>query len=150
VYYNTTGVVVNGNVRQRPKICGYLRVDTVGGFDPNHPLRMIHRVFECAEPSVWMGCNKLLVRGIVARTERPDCYLVIARSAVNGHLVVGNQGWRSPDSWLLAFSEAAGQQEAMLLLTAYSWIQTDLGKFIVNTPEQRPWEGRLVLCTGDY
>src|SRR6266536_5772771 len=57
VYYNTTGVIVRGNVRQRPQICGYARFDAVGGFNPNFPARMINRVFECAEPSVWMGFN---------------------------------------------------------------------------------------------
>jgi hypothetical protein len=40
VYYNTTVVVVNGNVRQRPKICGYARFDVIGGFDPNHPCEL--------------------------------------------------------------------------------------------------------------
>ena len=70
VYYNTTGVAVRGKVRQRPQICGYARFDTVGGFDPNHPSRMIGRVFECAEPSVWMGHNKLLFRRILSAAWR--------------------------------------------------------------------------------
>jgi len=67
VYYNTTGVVMNSNVRQRPQICGYARFDAVGGFDPNHLSKMIDRVFECAEPSVWMGCNKLLFKATAQR-----------------------------------------------------------------------------------
>jgi hypothetical protein len=145
VYYNTTGVVVNGNVRQRPKICGYTRFDVVGGFDPNHPLRMIHRVFECAEPSVWMGCNKLLFRRLLTIKERPDRHLVVTRSSTHGPLRVGNGHWRSPDSWLIAFSEDGGQQEAMLLLGPNGWIQTDLGMFALEIPEPRPWEARLVF-----
>jgi hypothetical protein len=145
VYYNTTGVLVNGNVRQRPKICGYARFDVVGGFDPNHPLRMIHRVFECAEPSVWMGCNKLLFRRLLTTKERPDRYLVIARSSTYGPLRVGNGQWRSPDGWLIAFSEDGGQQEAMLLLGSNGWIQTDLGIFVLATPELRAWEARFVF-----
>ena len=80
VYYNTTGILVRGQVRQRPQICGYARFDNVGGFDPNHPLRMIGRVFECAEPSVWMGNNKLLFRRILNGAEGPDCFLVVAKS----------------------------------------------------------------------
>ena len=145
VYYNTTGVVVNGIVRQRQRICGYARFDVVGGFDPNHPSRMIHRVFECAEPSVWMGCNKLLFRRLLTTMEHPAGYLVIARSSTHGPLHIGNRQWRSPDSWLIAFSEDGGQQEAMLLLGSHGWIQTDLGIFVLEIPEQRGWEARLVL-----
>jgi hypothetical protein len=145
VYYNTTGIVVNGNVRQRPKICGYARFDVVGGFDPNHPLRMIHRVFECAEPSVWMGCNKLLFRRLLTTKERPDRHLVVARSSAHGLLRVGNRHWRSPDSWLIAFSEDGGQQEAMLLLGSHGWIQTDLGIFVLEISEQGASEARFVF-----
>ena len=62
----------------------------VGGFDPNHPSRMINRVFECAEPSVWMGYNKLLFRRMLNGGECPDCFLVVAKSELVGRLAVGN------------------------------------------------------------
>src|SRR5271165_3169364 len=65
-YYNTTGVEVSGSVRQRPQIVGYARFNGRGGFDPNHPSRMINRVFECADPCVWMGQNKLLFKRMLA------------------------------------------------------------------------------------
>ena len=146
VYYNTTGIVVNGRVRQRPKVCGYARFDSVGGFDPNRPSGMIHRVFECADPCLWTGCNKLLFRRILRAREAPDYYLVLARSGTNGNLQIGKEGWRSPDSWLLSFSEGAGQQEAMLLLPPGGWMQTDVGRFALHIPEQQPWKARLVLC----
>ncbi len=148
VYYNTTGVVVNGEVRQRPKIAGYARFDAIGGFDPNHPSRMINRVFECAEPSVWMGCNKLLFRRIVHST-RPDQYFIVIRSETFGHWAVSKGPWRSPESWLIAFSVCAEQQEAMLLLSSDGWIQTEIGRFIFKVSEERPWEGRLVLCSAN-
>ena len=146
VYYNTTGLIVNGRVRQRPKICGYLRFDTIGGFDAHHPFRMIHRIFECADPSTWNGCNKLLFERIVGGNQRPERYLVVVRSDLNGHLRVGEEDWRSPESWLIAFSECARQQEALMLLGSNDWVQTDVGKFVLQTSEQRPSEARLVLC----
>ena len=149
VYYNTTGVLVDGRVRQRPQICGYARFDSSGGFDPNHPSKMINRIFECAEPCVWMGCNKLLFRQIIHTRDRPECYLVIARFEFTGRMYVGKEGWRSSGSWLIAFSEDAGQQEAMLLLPASGWIRTDLGKFVLKRGNKRPWEVRLVLCTDE-
>lgn len=146
VYYNTTGIVVNGCLRQRPQVCGYARFDVVGGFDPNHPSRMVNRVFECADPSVWMGSNRLLFRRILRAREVPDYYLVLVRSGTHGNLQLGKDGRRSPDSWLLSLSEGTGQQEAMLLLATGSWIQTDVGKFTLHTPEQQPSKARLVLC----
>ena len=134
VYYNTTGVAVNGGVRQRPQICGYARFDTAGGFDPNHPSRMIGRVFECAEPSFWAGYNKLLFRRILKASERPDRVLVVARSGLTGQLAVGTDGWRSGDTWLLSFSEYAGQQEALLLMPVGAWIRGDIGRFTLECP----------------
>ena len=149
VYYNTTGVVVKGSVRQRPQICGYARFDAIGGFNPNCPGRMIDRVFECAEPSVWMGCNKLLFRRLLGTGARPDCFLVVAKSELTGQVTVGTEGWRSPDAWLLSFSECTGNQEIMLLMGVHDWIQSDLGRFVLEASELRPWSARLALCAGE-
>lgn len=146
VYYNTTGVLVNGYLRQRSQVCGYARFDAIGGFNPNHPSRMINRVFECADPCMWMGCNKLLFRRILRTREVPDFYLVVARSQSHGTLHIGKEGWRSLDSWLLSLSEAAGQEEAMLLLPPGGWIQTGAGRFALPVAERQPWKARLVLC----
>jgi hypothetical protein len=145
VYYNTTGVVVNGHLRQRPQICGYARFQAAGGFDPNHLSRMINRVFDCETPSVWLGCNKVLFKRILSANEKPDWYLVLARSALHGKLPIGMEGWRSGDSWLLSFSEGAGQQEAMLLLPPGGWLRTHLGKFVLKAPEQAVSGVPLVL-----
>lgn len=132
VYYNTTGIVVNGKARQRPQICGYARFDTIGGFDPDHPFRMIGRTFECAEPCVWMGYNKLLFKRIVNGGECPNCFLVVAKSELVGRLPVGEHNWRSANSWLLSLSESSGQQEAMLLMSIGDWIRTILGNFVLE------------------
>jgi hypothetical protein len=147
VYYNTTGVMVRSNVRQRPQICGYARFDAVGGFDPNHPSRMVNRVFDCAEPCVWKGCNKLLFRRMLKAGERPDFFLVVARSDLTGQLAVGTEGWRSADTWLLSLSECASQQEAMLLMPANGWIGSSLGRYVLESSESRAWIARLVLSS---
>jgi hypothetical protein len=142
VYYNTTGITVNGQIRQRPQICGYARFDTVGGFDPNRLSRMMGRVFECADPSVWMGYNKLLFRRILSRDERPDCFLVVAKSEFVGQLLVGRPDWRSPETWLLSLSESVGQQEAMLLMSIGDWIRSSLGHLVLGASAM----GRPLTC----
>lgn len=145
IYYNTTGVMVKSGIRQRPQICGYARFDSVGGFNPNHPSKMVDRVFECAEPAVWMGCNKLLFRRLVGRRICAERFLVIANSELNGHFAVGVEGWRSPDTWLLSFSEFSRNQELMLLMDIQGWIRSDLGRFVLKPKERCPWSARLIL-----
>ena len=145
VYYNTTGVVIEDKVRQRTRICGYARFDAVSGFNPNFPSRTINRVFECGEPSVWMGYNKLLFKRLFMGDGRPDCFLAVAGSELTGRLAVGTEGWRSTDTWLLSLSESPQQQEAMLLMPAHGWIRGELGRFVLQPSEQRSSIGRLVL-----
>lgn len=145
VYYNTTGVLVKGNVRQRPQICGYARFDSAGGFDANHASRMIGCVFECAEPCVWSGYNKLLFKRVLTRRECADYFLVVARSGVIGELPVGSKDWRSPDIWLLSLSESLAQQEAMLLMSIGDWLRTSVGKFVLEPSAIRGPLARLAL-----
>ena len=142
VYYNTTGITLNGQIRQRPQICGYARFDTVGGFDPNRLSRMMGRVFECADPSVWMSYNKLLFRRILSRGDRPDCFLVLAKSEFVGQLLVGKPDWRSPETRLLSLSESVGQQEAMLLMSIGDWIRSSLGHLVLGPSAM----GRPLTC----
>ena len=143
-YFNTTGVMVNGHVRQRPLILGYARFNGAGGFDPNFPSRMINRVFECADMCVWNGANKLLFRRLLPHGEVPDLFLVVARPDVTGKLLMGSEGWRSDDTWLLAFSEDGQRQEAMLLMPAHAWIRSVLGTFVLE-PRSTPWIATLRL-----
>ena len=147
VYYNTTGVEIAEAIRQRPQIKGYARFHACGGFDPHHPSRIIGRVFECAEPCVWEGDNKLLFERILPAPEKPDRFLVVVRAKLNGRLSVGVAGWRSPDTWLIAFSESGGQQEAMVLMAAYGLIRTSLGGFLLQPEPRRPWIAQLVLVS---
>lgn len=144
-YYNTAGILVNGQIRQRPRIEGYARFNGIGGFSPNHPLRMIHRVFECQEPCVWRGHNQLLFERLLPRHERPEAFLVTVQSEMVGRLQIGNNGWKSDDIWVLAFSEAGEQQEAMLLMHQDSWISTALGMFRLETLSGAPRVARLLL-----
>jgi hypothetical protein len=93
-----------------------------------------------------MGYNKLLFKRMLTAGERPDCFFVVVRSEVTGTLSVGTAGWRSPDTWLLSFSECAQQQESILLMPAYGWIR---GRFVLEPSKQRPWMARLVLGCSD-
>jgi hypothetical protein len=147
VCYNTTGVEIAGVIRQRPRIEGYARFHNCGGFDAHRPQRMLGRVFECADPCVWNGDNKLLFKRILPRPKRPDYFLAVLRPALTGKLNTGKSGWRCQESWLLSFSECGDRQEAMLLLPAHGWIESELGRFVLEPDAARPWIAKLALTT---
>ncbi len=79
-YFNTTGVMVNGKIVRHRKLAGHARFNGAGGFNANHPSRMVGKVFECDEPCVWNGQNKVFFRHVVPRPARPDCFLVVVGS----------------------------------------------------------------------
>jgi hypothetical protein len=144
-YFNTTGVPVNGVIRTRPKIVGHVRFNGSGGFDPARPLAMINRVFQCAEPCVWQGQNKVLFERMLPSPRSPDCFLVVVTAAEFGHSDVGSGLWRSHDTVLISFSESRDQQEAMLLMPHDGWLRTSLGRWALRPFLSRPWSARLQL-----
>lgn len=146
-YFNTTGVPVNGKIRTRPKVPGHVRFNDVGGFNPNRPLGMINTVFECAEPCVWQGQNKVLFERRLSAPQQPDYYLVVVRACEIGHLEVGSSAWRSEGTLLVSFSECRDQQEAMLLMPPGSWIRSALGTFVLRSFISWPWSARLQLAS---
>jgi len=144
-YFNTTGIPVDGKMRTRPKIVGHVRFNGAGGFDPNHPLAMINSVFECAEPCIWQGQNKVLFKRMLPVPQQPDYFLVVVRACEVGHLDVGSPTWRSEGTFLISFSECRGQQEAMLLMPTDSWLRTAVGRLVVRPFVTWPWSARLQL-----
>jgi hypothetical protein len=147
-YFNTTGVSVNGKLRTRPSIVGHVRFNGMGGFNANNPARMIGRVFECEEPCVWHGQNKILFKTLLPPRTLPDRYLVVVRAAEAGRLPVGEAGWCSEDVWVLALSESLNDQEAMLLMAAAGSIRTSVGVYRLKPDGAAPWRAALELEVG--
>jgi hypothetical protein len=144
-YFNTTGVPVNGKIRTRPKIIGHARFNGVGGFDPDCPLRMLNMVFECADPCIWRGQNKVLFKRMLLAPQQPDYFLIVVKACEVGHINVGPPAWRSEGTLLISFSECRDRQEAMLLMPPGGWLRTDLGKFALRPFVNWPWTARLEL-----
>lgn len=145
VYYNTTGVLVNDILRTRPRIVGHVRFNSVSGLDPNYPSRILNRVFECSEPCIWKGQNKLLFQRLVPTPCQPEMYLAVLRPEQVGPVRVGTQGWRSDDNWVISFSEDGERQETMLLMPANSWVRGELGSFFLEPDVKSPWRASLRL-----
>jgi len=108
-------------------------------------------VFECEEPCIWQGQNKVLFKRMLAAPQRPHFFLVAVRLQHVGHLDLTRVGWKSDDGLLISFSEWHKQQETMLLMRAYAWMRSDLGTFFLEPSASRPWIAhlRLEILPGD-
>jgi hypothetical protein len=79
--------------------------------------------------------------------EKPDGFLLVVRPRLFGKLTIGRTDWRSAGTWLISFIESRDQQEAMLLMPAHSWLQTEFGRFVLEPEAGGPWVARLVLAS---
>ncbi len=145
-YYNTTGVVVNGKVRNRPLVYGVARFNGLGGFRPERTERMIFKVFECEPPCVWNGHNKVLFKRLLPTPGRPDAYLVILTEEPTGGVDAHSESpWSHADAQMISFSESGERQEVMLVMPPYTWIRAGIGTFFLEPQRGKPWLARLVL-----
>ncbi len=140
---------MNGRIVRHRKITGHARFNGVGGFNANYPSRMVGKVFECDEPCMGNGQNKVFFRHVVPTPAQPDCFLVVVRSRESGLLHVGAAGWKSEESLLISFSEWRDQQEAMLLMQCGSWLRTEVGRLVLVRDDLVPWRPSLALEVRD-
>ena len=148
-YYNTTGVAVEGKIRNRPRIYGVARFNGRSGFRPDWTERMISKVFECEPPCVWNGHNKVLFTRLLAAPARPDAYLVTVTAAQTGGIEMhGASPWFQSDVQMISFSEGGEQREVMLVMPPYTWIRGRLGTFFLEPKRLKPWVARLLLSQG--
>ena len=145
-FYNTTGVLVRGKVRYRWRIGGKIRFNGVGGFTPSAPSRWLNRVFECKDPETTRaGWTQILFKRMLSGPERPDYYLFVVTAEYTGRLDTGSSCWKADPVRVVSVSENADQQEAMLLMPAYSWVRGQLGTFYAEPSTRQFWSAGLRL-----
>jgi hypothetical protein len=146
-FYNTTGVFVNGKFRPRWRIGGKIRFNAVGGFTRHHPQRSLYRVFECKEPELADGgWTQILFKRMLRSPERPDFYLFVVTAECTGRMDIESVSWKAEPAHVVALSEDGDQQQAMLLMPAYSWVHGALGTFYAEPSTKRPWSADLRLA----
>jgi hypothetical protein len=142
-YYNTTGIETNGRLRHRSRVFGQLRFNQAGGFNSRTLERNLGHVFECTGTPLHDGMTVLLhhrTNGPVV----PEYFLVGVTSKRTGFLQIETE-WRSQGVLLVSLSQFDRYQEALLLMTAYSWIQGDLGRFVAEPFANASWRSFLRL-----
>jgi hypothetical protein len=141
-YYNTTGILAGGKLRNRSCAYGYVRADECSGFHPRLADRFIHRVYESEGVSVWNGRNKLFLRQLTAEGTRPDVYLFRISPADMGW--IDRAGfWKCDAAQVISFSEGSGQQEALIVLPPFGWVRGTQGTFCVDPRRDRRWIAML-------
>ena len=137
-FYNTTGVMARSKLRSRSCVYGYVRLDECSGFHLSSAERVIHRVYESEDISVWSGRNKLFLRQLMPAGTRPDVYLFRVGSTEVG-CIDRCGAWTCSAAEVVSFSEGNGQQEALLILPAFGWVRSEHGTFCVDPRRDEPW-----------
>ena len=137
-YYNTTGILAGGELRNRACLYGYVRLDECSGFHPRFAGRLIYRVYESEGVSAWNGRHKLFLRQLMPAGTRPDVYLFRISTAETGWIDRGG-AWKCDAAQVVSFSEGNGQQELLLVLPPFGWVNGGHGTFCVDPQRDRPW-----------
>ena len=125
-YFNSTGVRCGSKMRRYWIVPGLIRFNGVGDFNPQFPKRAVGEVFECTDPVFARGGNRVLFRRKVAKSCRPDYFLLAVSSDRFGALrFEGSE--RSGSLTPIAASQIGEKQEAMLLMKAGDWVRSTLG-----------------------
>jgi hypothetical protein len=146
-FYNSTGIAVGHKVKYCWLTGGILRFNGSGsGFNPHLPLRSLNQIFECDELHQWNGLNRMAFLKCLHNANKPDCYLVVARSDEVGRIeTLDKHNWKASSVQVISFSQHHSTQEVMLLMPAYSWIVTAKGTFIIEPSFDHELNGQLQL-----
>ena len=103
-------------------------------------------MFECKDPeTTGAGWTQILFKRMLSGPERPDYYLFVVAAEYTGRLDIGSSCWKADPVQVVSVSETADQQEAMLLMPAYSWVHGELGTFYAEPSTRQFWSASLRL-----
>jgi hypothetical protein len=110
---------------------GQIRFNSKSGFDPEFPLRAVGKTFLCSAPRQFAGKMHLLFER--RSTEMAsDAHLVTLKSAEHGAIQFAKPGWKSAGVRPISISLRGEKYEAMLLFGSGDWVESDLGRWLVD------------------
>jgi hypothetical protein len=78
----------------------------------------------------------LLIR-LPASSDAPDRFLVTLNERAHGRISFATSAWRSAGVQPISVSVRCTRYEAMVLIGATDWIETELGKWILSADGRR-------------
>jgi hypothetical protein len=135
-HFNRTGILASGKYRHRSCVHGYIRINECTGFYPDQSNHRISRVFASEPPTIWKGSEKLFLREVLPKNTSPERYLTRMASNEVGW-IDRSARWMCDGGEVISFSEGNEQQEALVLLPAFGWINAG-GELFHLIPQERP------------
>jgi len=135
-WFNSAGLMFGSRLRMCWAFPGQIRFNQTSNFDPNRPLRSLGRTFECSGPNFLNGRMHLLIR-LPASSDAPDRFLVTLNEREYGRVWFATSSWRSAGVQPISVSVRGARYEAMVLISATDWVETELGKWILSADRRR-------------
>ena len=130
-------------IKHRWRVGGKIRFQGASAFDSARIENNLGRVFECDEPEPRLNWLQMCCKRRLPKPVSPECFLFCVRSERIGWMNFKSHAVKSADTLLLSYSLEGSDQEALLLMTANSWIEGRNGRFFVHPDPRRPWRARL-------
>lgn len=131
-YFNAAALMCGRRLRHSAIYPGQIRFNATSGFDPEFPNRAIGKTFLCSGPRRLQKRSHLLFAR-PALTASPETYLATLNLFDHGLIQFDRQGWRSSGVRPISISLRAPRYEAMLLMGEQDWVETDLGRWQVDS-----------------
>jgi hypothetical protein len=130
-WFNAAALMSGRRLHHSAIFPGQVRFNSKSGFDPEFPLRAVGKTFLCSEPRQFARKMHLLFErrstGMV-----PDAYLVTLKSTEHGAIPFSKPGWKSAGVRPISISLRGEKYEAMLLFGNGDWVESDLGRWLVD------------------
>ena len=135
-WFNAAALMSGRRLHHSAIFPGQVRFNSKSGFDPEFPLRAIGKTFRCLSPRQFAGKMHLLFERRATQT-LPDAYLVTLRSWEHGAIEFGKPGWKSAGVTPISISLRGSRYEAMLLFGDQDWVDSDVGRWQVDSSQCR-------------
>jgi len=130
-WFNAAALKSGRRLRHCAIFPGQVRFNSKSGFDAEFPLRAIGKTFLCSEPRQFAGKTHLLFERR-STDVAPDAYLVTLTFAEHGAIQFAEPGWKSAGVRPISISLRGEKYEAMLLFGSGDWVESDLGRWVVD------------------
>ena len=130
-WFNAAALMSVRRLRHCAIFPGQVRFNSKSGFEPEFPLRAVGKTFLCSELRQFAGKTHLLFERRTTEMA-PDAFLVTLKSAEHGAIQFTKPGWKSAGVRPISISLRGDKYEAMLLFGSGDWVESDLGRWLVD------------------
>ena len=136
-WFNSAGLKYGNRLRLCWVYAGQVRFNQSSGFNPEFPNRILGRSFQCNGSNRMHGRMHLLLTRNLDRSEEVDRYLVTFTERTCGPIRFQTPHWKSDGVQLISVSLRRERYEAMVLMSAAGWIESNVGRWMLSRDRSR-------------